>query len=151
MCMQVCGEWEGEDSGEAKRLSFSLIPRPIPASQCFTLKSMRAWYAKSHASCYDDQSWCGMMQTKSRSIKVNKTRLFLRCPYLLSIMNIQFEPLKDYLLLIWKWYLRVSCQLWALVTFDPLGVLELLSPSFSIMWLCIPGPPKSWEWAWGLG
>ena len=144
-------------------------------------KNGRAWYAKSRASRHDDRSWHGMTRTKSRSIEVNKTidiidyvvyvvyniydktGPFLRYPCLLSTTNIQFEPTKDHFLLVWQRYLCVSYHLRAValispVTFDPRGVVDLLSPSLSIMWLRVPGPPafqheilKSWEWAQGRG
>ena len=135
----------------------SLVPRP---SQFLMLhaKKGRAWYAKSRASYHDDGSLRRMMRTKSRSIEVDKTGPFLRYPCLLSTTNIQFEPTKDHLLLVWQRYLYVSYHLRAValispVSFDPRGVVDLLSPSLSITWLRVPGPPpflratlKTWEW-----
>ena len=138
-------------------------PGPFPAFQCCTLKSGRVWYVKSHAACHDDRLWRGMTRVKSRSIEVNKTGPCLCYPCLLSTINARFEPLKDRLLLVWQRYNCVSCHLLAValtrsVTFDPWDALDLLSPSLSITWLHVPGPPafqratlKSWEWAWGRG
>ena len=126
-------------------VELAMSPGPFPALQCCTLKTGRAWYTKSCAECHGDQSWCGMMQTKSRSIEINKIGLFLRYPCLLSTRNIRFKPSKDRLLLVWQRHSRVSCHLLAvvltcLVTFDPRDSLDLLSPSLSITWLCVPGP-----------
>ena len=110
----------------------ALPPIPFPAFQCCTLKRGRAWYAKSRVACHDDQSWRGM-RMKSRLIKVNKTRLFLCYPCLLSSINVWFEPSKDRLLLVKQWYSSVSYHLLAVVltspvTFDLRDGLDLLSP-----------------------
>ena len=121
-------------------------------------KNGRAWYAKSRAWCHDDQSWRGMTRTNSRLIEVNKPGHFYAI-HALSTTNIQFEPTKDHLLLVWQQYLYVSYHLRTValispVTFDPRGVVDLLSPSLSLTWLRVPGPPpflcvtlKMWEWA----
>ena len=144
-------------------LWLALFPGPFPAFQCCTLKSGRAWYAKSHAACRDDRSWRGMTPMQCRLIKVNKTGPFLCYPCLLSAINVRFEPSKDRLLLVWQRYNCASCHLLAValtrpVTFDPRDGLDLLSPSLSITWLRVPGPPafqratlKSWEWTWERG
>ena len=122
----------------------ALCQGPFPAFQCCTLKSGRAWYAKSHA-CHDDQSWRGMMRTKSRSMKVNKTGPFLCYLCLLSTLKaIEGSPFDSYIAVsLIICYLYVTSQ----VSFDPRDGLDLLS--FSITWLHISGPPAVQYWkAW---
>ena len=142
----------------------SLIPRPISSLQCFTLKSRRAWYAKSCATCCDDRSWRGMMQTKSRSSWSHQNQVILCCPCLLSTIayclsrwRIIFHSLYNDMSMS-----LVVCQLTSPVIFDPWGDLDLLSPPLSITWFCIQGPHTfhretsqhwiaSWKWAWERG
>ena len=72
-----------------------------------------------------DMAWC------KRNIKVNKTGPFVCYPCLPSTTNIQFEPSKDHLLLIWQWYNRVSCHLLAVALTSPVTLTSKMVWTFS--------------------